>query len=81
MTRYGVDDAGPGLPAQAPWLLARLDGRPVGTARIALDFQGQTSVIDSHWSTTRLEFKRRALDNTGKVHETICLDKNGSERR
>jgi GNAT superfamily N-acetyltransferase len=30
MTRYGVDDAGPGLPAQAPWLLARLDGRPVG---------------------------------------------------
>ncbi len=37
-----------------------VEGTPVGTARIALDFQGRTSVVDSHWSTTRLEFKRRA---------------------
>ena len=30
MARYGVDEAGPGLSADAPCLLARVDGRPVG---------------------------------------------------
>ncbi len=40
---------------------SEVEGTPVGTARIALDFLGQTRVVDSHWSTTRLEFKRRAV--------------------
>lgn len=30
MARYGVDDAGPGVSAEAPCLVARLDGRAVG---------------------------------------------------
>ena len=30
MARYGVLDAGPGLPEDAPWIIARLAGRPVG---------------------------------------------------
>ena len=38
-----------------------VEGKPVGTFHIALDFMGKTRVVDSHWSTTRLELKRRAV--------------------
>ncbi len=38
-----------------------VEGKPVGTAHIALDFQGETRVASTHWSTTRSEFKRRAV--------------------
>ena len=35
MRRYGVDDAGPGLSAEAACLVARLDGRAVGCVAVA----------------------------------------------
>ncbi len=38
-----------------------LEGKPVGTAHVALDFLGETRVSSTHWSTTRSEFKRRAV--------------------
>ncbi|MFN8523025.1 MAG: competence/damage-inducible protein A [Chloroflexota bacterium] len=38
-----------------------VEGKPVGTAHIALDLLGNTHVTSTHWSTTRLEFKRRAV--------------------
>ena len=38
-----------------------VEGKPVGTAHIALDFRGETRVSSTHWSTTRSEFKRRAV--------------------
>jgi nicotinamide-nucleotide amidase len=40
---------------------SEVEGKPVGTFHIALDFKGTTRVVDSHWSTTRLELKRRAV--------------------
>lgn len=40
---------------------SEVEGKSVGTFHIALDFLGQTRVVDSHWSTTRLELKRRAV--------------------
>src|SRR5919201_1498625 len=40
---------------------SEVERKSVGTFHIALDFLGQTRVVDSHWSTTRLELKRRAV--------------------
>jgi nicotinamide-nucleotide amidase len=40
---------------------SEVEGKPVGTAHIALDFLGETRVASTHWSTTRLEYKRRAV--------------------
>lgn len=40
---------------------AEVEGKPVGTFYIALDFLGDCRVVDSHWSTTRLELKRRSV--------------------
>jgi nicotinamide mononucleotide (NMN) deamidase PncC len=40
---------------------SEVEGKSVGTFHIALDFLGKTRVVDSHWSTTRLELKRRAV--------------------
>jgi nicotinamide-nucleotide amidase len=39
---------------------SEIEGKPVGTAHIALDLQGETRVTSTQWSTTRAEFKRRA---------------------
>jgi nicotinamide-nucleotide amidase len=52
-------DAGIGITGVAG--PSEVEGKPVGTFHIALDFLGQTRVVDSHWSTTRLELKRRAV--------------------
>jgi len=52
-------DAGVGIVGVAG--PGEVEGKPVGTFHIALDFLGQTRVVDSHWSTTRLELKRRAV--------------------
>ena len=38
-----------------------IEGKPVGTAHIALDFLGETRVASTEWSTTRAEFKRRGV--------------------
>jgi len=38
-----------------------VEGKPVGTAHIALDFLGETRVASTEWSTTRAEFKRRCV--------------------
>lgn len=35
MARYGVHDAGPGLPEDAPCIIARFDGRAVGCVALA----------------------------------------------
>jgi PncC family amidohydrolase len=40
---------------------SEVEGKPVGTFYIAHDFKGQRKVVHSHWSTTRLELKRRAV--------------------
>jgi nicotinamide-nucleotide amidase len=56
--RVGAD-AGVGITGVAG--PSELEGKPVGTAHIALDFQGETRVSSTHWSTTRAEFKRRAV--------------------
>ena len=40
---------------------SEVEGKSVGTFYIALDFLGTQRVVDSHWSTTRLELKRRAV--------------------
>jgi competence/damage-inducible protein CinA-like protein len=40
---------------------SEVEGKSVGTFHIALDFLGTRRVVDSHWSTTRLELKRRAV--------------------
>jgi len=40
---------------------SEVEGKSVGTFHIALDFLGTQRVVDSHWSTTRLELKRRAV--------------------
>jgi nicotinamide-nucleotide amidase len=40
---------------------SEVEGKPVGTAHIAIDFIGSTSVTTTQWSTTRSEFKRRAV--------------------
>jgi len=37
------------------------EGKPIGTAHIALDFLGETRVASTEWSTTRGEFKRRCV--------------------
>lgn len=52
-------DAGIGITGVAG--PSEVEGKPVGSFHIALDFQGTTRVVDSHWSTTRLELKRRAV--------------------
>jgi len=52
-------DAGIGITGVAG--PSEVEGKPVGTFHIALDFKGITRVVDSHWSTTRLELKRRAV--------------------
>jgi len=52
-------DAGIGITGVAG--PSEVEGKPVGTFHIALDFLGTTRVVDSHWSTTRLELKRRAV--------------------
>ena len=38
-----------------------VEGKPVGTAHIALDLLGETRVASTEWSTTRAEFKRRCV--------------------
>ena len=38
-----------------------IDELPSSLRLIALDFRGKQRVVDSHWSTTRLELKRRAV--------------------
>jgi nicotinamide-nucleotide amidase len=40
---------------------SEVEGKSVGTFFIALDFLGKQRVVDSHWSTTRLELKRRSV--------------------
>jgi len=40
---------------------SEVEGKSVGTFYIALDFLGKQRVVDSHWSTTRLELKRRSV--------------------
>jgi nicotinamide-nucleotide amidase len=40
---------------------SEVEGKSVGTFYIALDFLGQQRIVDSHWSTTRLELKRRSV--------------------
>ncbi len=52
-------DAGLGITGVAG--PSELEGKPVGTAHIALDFLGDTRVVSTQWSTTRSEFKRRAV--------------------
>jgi nicotinamide-nucleotide amidase len=52
-------DAGIGITGVAG--PSEVEGKLVGTAHIALDFEGETRVTTTHWSTTRLEFKRRAV--------------------
>jgi nicotinamide-nucleotide amidase len=52
-------DAGIGITGVAG--PSEVEGKSVGTFHIALDFLGKTRVVDSHWSTTRLELKRRAV--------------------
>jgi nicotinamide-nucleotide amidase len=56
--RLGAD-AGLGITGVAG--PSEVEGKPVGTAHIALDFQGETRVTSTQWSTTRAEFKRRAV--------------------
>jgi nicotinamide-nucleotide amidase len=55
--RLGAD-AGLGITGVAG--PSEIEGKPVGTAHIALDLQGETRVTSTQWSTTRAEFKRRA---------------------
>ncbi|MCC6176794.1 MAG: competence/damage-inducible protein A [Chloroflexi bacterium] len=52
-------DAGLGITGVAG--PSEVEGKPVGTAFIAIDFLGERKVVGSLWSTTRLEFKRRAV--------------------
>jgi nicotinamide-nucleotide amidase len=40
---------------------SEVEGKSVGTFYIAHDFKGSRKVVHSHWSTTRLELKRRAV--------------------
>jgi nicotinamide-nucleotide amidase len=40
---------------------SEVEGKPVGTFFVAHDFKGSRKVVESHWSTTRLELKRRAV--------------------
>jgi len=56
--RIGAD-AGLGITGVAG--PSEVEGKPVGTFYIAHDFKGQRKVVHSHWSTTRLELKRRAV--------------------
>ena len=52
-------DAGLGITGVAG--PSEVEGKSVGTFFIAHDFKGQRKVVESHWSTTRLELKRRAV--------------------
>ncbi len=52
-------DAGLGITGVAG--PSEIEGKPVGTAHIAIDFIGDTHVASTQWSTTRSEFKRRAV--------------------
>jgi nicotinamide-nucleotide amidase len=52
-------DAGLGITGVAG--PSEVEGKSVGTFYIAHDFKGQRKVVYSHWSTTRLELKRRAV--------------------
>ena len=52
-------DAGIGITGVAG--PSEVEGKSVGTFHIALDFLGTQRIVDSHWSTTRLELKRRAV--------------------
>ena len=52
-------DAGLGITGVAG--PSEIEGKPVGTSHIALDFEGETQVVSTQWSTTRSEFKRRAV--------------------